>query len=272
MTSAAARFRIPSTSSSVLRPTAWWAAHFRANSWKEWQIPWMENPPLSAAELTRIGASIAEFQRGESSEARNYLAKSAAFAAAAHEPSFHEASVLFTGEENEHAALLLRFMNLAGIAPKRTTFADGIFRRIRAVSDIGWSSRVLIIAELVAQEYYPCLRRTTRHPVLWRVCDKLIHDEFAHIRFQVERIARAEAGRGAVVRRLREAAQTILTLGAALVVYREHRQVLASLGCLGFTARILRRNRRVITAVRRLHADLFCDAAIDGEFLRRSPS
>ncbi len=272
MISTDVRVRRVSIAHSRLRPTAWWAAHFRANSWKEWHIPWTENPPLSTVELRRIAGSIAEFQRGESSEARNYLAKSAAFAAAAHEPSFHEASVLFVGEENEHAALLLRFMNLAGIARKQTTFSDGIFRRIRAVSDIGWSSRVLIIAELVAQEYYPCLRVTTAHPVLRRVCDKLIHDEFAHIRFQLERIAGAESGRGAAVRRLREAAQTILTLGAALVVYREHRQVLASLGCLGFTLRILRRNRRVITAVRRLHADLLCDAAIGSGFLRRSPS
>jgi len=244
----------PLINPAALRPTAWWASYFRSNSWKEWQIPWAENPPLSAAELMRIAASIAEFQRGESSEARNYLAKSAAFAETVREPSFHEASVLFVGEENEHAALLLRFMNLAGIPPKRTTFSDGIFRRIRAVSDIGWSSRVLIIAELVAQEYYPCLRLTTRHPVLRRVCDKLIHDEFAHIRFQIERIARVEAGRGEGVRRLREATQTILALGAALVVYREHRQVLASLGCIGFTARILRRNHRVITAVRRLES------------------
>ncbi|HSI10225.1 MAG TPA: hypothetical protein VK985_16700 [Rariglobus sp.] len=272
MISTATRVRLVSIAHSGLHPTAWWAAHFRTNSWKEWHIPWTENPPLSAAELRRIAGSIAEFQRGESSEAQNYLARSAAFAATVREPSFHEASVLFVGEENEHAALLLRFMNLAGIARKQTTFSDGIFRRIRAVSDIGWSSRVLIIAELVAQEYYPCLRVTTRHPVLRRVCDKLIYDEFAHIRFQVERIAGAESGRGGAVRRLREAAQTILTLGAALVVYREHRQVLASLGCLGFTARILRRNRRVITAVRRLHAGLFCDASIVGGLLGRSPS
>ncbi len=254
MISTETRVCTPLIAPAALRPTAWWSAHFRANSWREWRIPWTDNPPISAAELTRIGASIAEFQRGESSEARNYLAKSAAFAGAAHEASFHEASVLFVGEENEHAALLLRFMNLAGIARKRTTFSDGIFRRIRAVSDIGWSSRVLIIAELVAQEYYPCLRFTTGHPVLRRVCDKLIHDEFAHIRFQVERIARVETDRGAGVRRMREAAQTILALGAALVVYRKHRQVLVSQGCVRFTARILRRNHRVITAVRRLRA------------------
>lgn len=236
-----------------LRTTAWWATYFKKNAGKDWQIPWAENPPLPADEWARIAESIAEFQRGESSEARNYLAKSAAFAAEAGEPSFHEASALFVGEENTHAALLLRFMQPAGIPAKHGTFSDGIFRRIRAVSDIGWSSRVLIIAELVAQEYYPLLKSTTAHPVLRRVCEKLIHDEFAHIRFQIERISRAELSRGTGVRRLREGLQTVLAFGAALVVYREHRGVLGPLGCLGFARRILRRNQRVITAVRRLH-------------------
>jgi hypothetical protein len=257
MTSIASRTLSRPISSTAMRSTFWWAGHFRDNSCKEWHIPWRDNPPLSPNELKCISASVAEFQRGESSEARNYLAKSAAFASFVNEPSFHEASVLFVGEENEHAALLLRFMNLAAIAPKRTTFSDGIFRRIRAVSDIGWSSRVLIIAELVAQEYYPCLRLTTKHPVLRRVCDKLIHDEFAHIRFQIERIARVEAGRGEAVRMLREGLQTLLAIGAALVVYRDHRPVLSSLGCVGFTVRILRRNYRMITAVRRLRSAVF---------------
>jgi len=257
MTAIATRTLSLPTPSTAMRSTFWWAGHFRDNSCKEWHIPWRDNPPLSPNELKCISVSIAEFQRGESSEARNYLAKSATFAAVVNEPTFHEASVLFVGEENEHAALLLRFMNLAAIAPKRTTFSDGIFRRIRAVSDIGWSSRVLIIAELVAQEYYPCLRLTTQHPVLRRVCDKLIHDEFAHIRFQIERIARVEAGRAEAVRMLREGLQTLLAIGAALVVYRDHRKVLSSLGCVGFTVRILRRNYRVIIAVRRLRAAIF---------------
>jgi len=238
---------------SGLRPTAWWAAYFKKNAGKDWDIPWADNPPLTTGQHARVAASIAEFQRGESSEARNYLAKSAGFAAEAAEPSFHEASVLFVAEENAHAELLLRFMRQAGMEPKQGTFSDGIFRRIRAVSDIGWSSRVLIIAELVAQEYYPLLKTTTEHPVLCRVCEKLIQDEFAHIRFQIERIARAELTRGAGVRWIREGMQTILSLGAALVVYREHRGVLGPLGCIGFVRRILRRNNRVITGVRRLH-------------------
>lgn len=244
------------TKGTGLRTSDWWAAYFKNNACKDRQIPWADNPPLPSAVLARIAASIPEFQRGESSEARNYLAKSAAYAAEAGEPSFHEASARFVAEENAHAALLLRFMGMAGIAAKQGTFSDGIFRRIRAVSDIGWSSRVLIIAELVAQEYYPLLKTTTEHPVLRRICVKLIQDEFAHIRFQIERIAEAELARGAGVRWLREGLQTVLAFGAALVVYREHHGVLGPLGCAGFVRRILRRNRRVITGVRRLREQM----------------
>ena len=80
-------------------------------------------------------------------------------------------------EENAHAALLLRFMRLTGIPERKKVFSDGVFRRLRTFSDLGWSSRVLIIAELIVQEYYPCLHDAADHPALRRVCDKIVCDE-----------------------------------------------------------------------------------------------
>lgn len=236
---------------SPLRDAAWWAAHFRANRLRDWRIPWHAGAvPLPAREFARIAGSVAEFQRGESSEARNYLEKSAVFALRSGDPHFHEASVLFVREENEHAALLLRFMNGAGIPPRQRIFADGVFRRLRAVGDLGWSSRVLLVAEFVAQEYYPCLRATTTHPVLRRVCDKLIHDEFAHIRFQIERIARVEHALPPASRRLRDWLQGLVLAGAALEVYRGHRGVLSRLGLPGFLFGLFRRLRCATRAAR----------------------
>src|SRR5439155_27364846 len=120
-------------------------------------------------------------QRGESSEARHYLAKSEIFSGRTGDPAFHAASVLFVREENEHAALLGRFMQQTGIPPRRSSAGDAVFRRLRACSDLGWSSRVLLIAELIAQEYYPCLQAATRHSTLRRICDKIIADEEEHI-------------------------------------------------------------------------------------------
>jgi hypothetical protein len=115
---------------------------------------------------------------------------------------------------------------------------------------------VLIIAELIAQEYYPALRASTEHPVLARICDKIIFDEEAHIQFQVERIVRAEAARGFLSVRVRHVAQTLLMLGAACVVFAGHRRVLRPApGARKFLACSLRRNRRALDAIRALRRE-----------------
>jgi len=198
----------------------------------------------------RIAGSIAEFQRGESSEARSYLAKSACFSGRTGDPTFHAASVLFVREENGHSDLLGRFMEEAGIPRIEGSWGDHIFRWLRSMGDIGWASRVLIIAELIAQEYYPCLRACTRHPALVRICDKIIHDEEAHIRFQIERIVRVEAAVGRFGTWLRDWLQIVLMCGAAVMVYAGHRHVLGSrLNAWTFPVRSLARLRLALQAM-----------------------
>ena len=216
------------------------------------------NEPLSPPASHRIAASVAEFQRGESSEARIYLAKSERFSSRTGDAAFHATSILFVQEENGHASLLLRFMQLTGIPKSTKSFGDRVFRLLRALGDIGWASRVLIIAELIAQEYYPCLHAATEHPALKRICDKIVVDEESHICFQVERIVRVEASLGCWQIALRDRLQTVLMAGAALMVYRGHHRVLASrLGFAAFLSRALLRNRNAILAMQllRLGAD-----------------
>jgi rubrerythrin len=236
-----------------LKPAAWWAEHFRRDLQRDWTITWDSGVALSPAERARIAASIAEFQRGESSEARSYLAKSARFAAQENDPSLHVTSQLFVASENAHADLLLRFMRQMGIPPTQSSSLDGVFRWIRGVSDLGWSSRVIIVAELIAQEYYPCLRAATTHPILTRICDRIVSEEAAHIRFQVERIVRVEMAQGSAVKRLRDLIQSALMCGTACIVYIGHRRVLSvRMSFREFFIRACSRNRRAIAAIRGL--------------------
>jgi hypothetical protein len=231
--------------------SAAWVGHFRANSERDWRIPWTRRVRISAETQRRIAASIAEFQRGESSEALHYLARSQRFSARVGDPAFHAASILFVREENGHAALLSRFMQLVEIPMRKRVFSDGVFRWLRGFSDLGWSSRVLIVAELIAQEYYPCLHAATEHPVLRRICEKVNFDEEAHIRFQVERIARLEGACATWRIAIRDALQVIVMAGAAVVVYLRHRPVLNSrMRFREFFARSLARNRGAIQAMR----------------------
>jgi hypothetical protein len=236
-----------------LRPLTWWAGHFKRDLQRDWTIAWTSNVTLSDRERARIAASIAEFQRGESSEALSYLKKSASFAAGENDSTFHATSRLFVATENLHADLLLRFMQLTGIPRRQSCSRDRIFRWLRGLGDLGWSSRVIIVAELIAQEYYPCLRAATLHPVLTRICDRIVAEEAAHIRFQVERIARVEARHAPLVTRLRDVLQSLLMWGTAAAVYVGHRQVLNVRLSLGeFLVRAHARNRRAIAATNRL--------------------
>ncbi len=200
-----------------VKSSAWWWSHFRRNRHRDWNIPWQIKQPLSPTLSQRIAASIAEFQRGESSEARIYLAKSERFSSRTGDAAFQGTSILFVQEENGHASLLLRFMQLAGIPPSTRSFGDRVFRLLRALGDIGWASRVLIIAELIAQEYYPCLQAATDHPALKRICDKIVADEESHICFQIERIVRVEASLGFWQIALCDLLQTGLMAGAAFL-------------------------------------------------------
>ncbi len=242
-----------------------WVRHFRRNRERDWRIPWASGARLSDAERRALGASIAEFQRGESSEARHYLEKSEAFSGRTGDAAFHAASILFVREENEHAALLGRFMAEAGIPRRERSAADAVFRRLRGAGDLGWASRVLVVAELIAQEYYPCLRAATRHPALERLCDKIIADERDHIRFQVERIVRVEAALGSSARALRDLMQRALMEGVALVVYAGHRGVIGRQTSFGaFRARVVARNRALLAALWRCEQGAASRATEDG--------
>ena len=255
----------------TVSPSTSWVIHFRANVYRDWQIPWKSTAPLPRTVLTRIAASIAEFQRGESSEALHYLAKSEMFARQSGDSDFHAASILFVREENAHAALLLRFMRQVGIPQRKRAFSDFVFRRLRGFSDLGWSSRVLIVAELIAQEYYPCLHAATDHPWLRQICERIISDEEAHIRFQVERIAQLERSLSPLKVRLRDLAQYLIMGGAACVVYVGHHRVLnPRTGFATFVAAVMKRNHAAIAATHgRAECELSCWSLLLNGWRRR---
>lgn len=238
-----------------LRWARFWVRHLQRDIERDWTIPWTRAVALSPCERKRIARSIAEFQRGESSEARHYLAQSARFAGLTSDPAFHRASQLFVQAENIHATILGRFMAQAGIARCRRSFADGVFRWLRKLADLGWMSRALLVAELIAQEYYPCLREATNDATLRRICDRVISEEAGHIRFQLERICRVEAAHSATNVAVRDRLLQLLMMGTACVVYLGHGRVLGVRWSIReFFGRAVCRQRRALARLRALRA------------------
>jgi hypothetical protein len=102
-----------------------------------------------------------------------------------------------------------------------------VFRWLRRGSDLEVSVSVLLTAEIIAQAYYAALHEATRSPILRALCDRILADEAAHVRFQAERLAILRAGRGSVSVALAVAAQRMLFAGTALIVWKGHRAALA---------------------------------------------
>jgi hypothetical protein len=152
-----------------------WLNHFRNRP--DIKLEQFKEERISELERRKIGYSISQFQRGESSEARDFLEKSRIFSIKSGRAAFYEESKLFIKEENYHSNLLKIFMMQMQIEAASDAWTDNVFRWLRSLGDIAWSSRVLLTAEILAQVYYPALKEATSSEMLHLICERIIADE-----------------------------------------------------------------------------------------------
>jgi hypothetical protein len=218
----------------VLSDTDWpssrWAEWFRENASRWRTIPWHLGAPLSGAERSTIARSLAVFQLGESSEGKHLIKSAKIHAASSGDVDYLDAIRRFIAEEQGHARVLGRFMDLAGIPRIKHTWSDWVFRRLRRGAGLELSITVLITAELIATIYYAALRDATASGLLRSLCDKILDDEAYHVRFQSQRIALLSQGRPAWQNAVCEEFRRILMRGTCLVVWKGHRDVLRAGG------------------------------------------
>jgi hypothetical protein len=203
-----------------------WRIHFERNAAALLPIPWEIGPDLTDQEAAAITASLQEFQAGEYSEGRHLYRFAQDYAARTGDYEYVRAIRLFIAEEQRHALCLGRFLAINGIPLVDTTFTDRVFRRLRnLISSLELSIAVLITAELIAKVYYRVLRHATRSIVLRRLCDQILGDEEAHVRFQCGHLRKLRTDRtpAAVVATL--AAQRFLFAGTVLLIGWSHRPV-----------------------------------------------
>jgi len=230
----------------MLEPTRDWLAYFERNRRQLLPIPWQEGACLTAAERCAIASSIAEFQLGESSEGRHFLALAESYATRSGDHAYVDALRLFVAEEQRHARDLGRFMDLEGIPRSGKTLADSVFRHLRKLGGLELEVTVLVTAEILAQVYYQALQRASESPILRRLCDQILQDEEEHVQFQCERLAilRGEGPRWRVP--LARLGHRVLMAGTTVVVWLRHRPALrqGGFGPLHFWKEVWRHSRR----------------------------
>jgi len=204
-----------------------WLQHFKLNQRGLLAIPWDFGAELGAEERSAVARSIAEFQRGESSEGHHLMRYAEFYARATGDADYAQAIRLFIAEEQRHARDLERFLQINSLPLARTTLADGVFRRLRNLfGTLEMSISILILAEIIAQVYYKALTEATESQILGRLCEQILRDEDHHVRFQAEQLGKLRARRGRVLYAATLLVQRLVFLCICGVVWTFHGRVL----------------------------------------------
>ncbi len=204
-----------------------WVDHFRWNGTVAMRVPWHIGPDLSDEDRAAIAHSIRVFQLGEDSEGRHLMRYAKEWADRTGDSAYPEAIRMLIAEEQRHALVLGRFMELNGIVRIKRGCTDGVFRRARNVfNSLEVSISVLVTAEIIAKIYYPVLSAATTSIVLRVICEQIMREEIAHVEFQTEQLARLRFGRPAYGIRATRFLHRLLFYPTVIVVGLSHRMAL----------------------------------------------
>lgn len=202
---------------------------------------------LTDEEYRRIAGSIAIFQLGEQSEGRTLLRFAEQFAARRGLPALPQVTALFIKEEQHHAAQLKSFMVANGIALKKRSWTDSIFRVLRKLAGFEVAVTVLVTAEMIGFVYYRALARATSSRCLKTICRTMCADESLHLRYETQLLMTLRGDRAPFPKRLIEFLHRTLLTVSACVVFHDHRKVLVHAGYnLGSFVRDCRATHRMV--------------------------
>ena len=214
-----------------------WLEHFRANEGPE-ALP-EGGPWLSEVEREALIPSIQEFQLGENSEGRHLRRRATQYAKQNGDEEHLWAMEYFIRVVQRHARYLRDYLATEGVGTVKKRWVDTVFRMLRNLAGLEVSVGVLVTAEIIAKVYYAALGKATRSPMLGRICERILRDEEAHVRFQAERLAILRRDRPELGMMLTRLLYRALFLGACLVVWRNHGEAMrrGGLGLRGYWRR-----------------------------------
>lgn len=203
-----------------------WHDYFEENSSNRGDIPWNTDESITVEEKRCIAKSIATFQLGESSEGHRLLRGARVFGEKYNNKYLTKITQLFIKEEQNHAVLLNKFMSVHNISSIKNNWSDTVFRIMRRSAGYEQSITVLITAEMIALVYYKALKRCTNSVVLNKICDKILADEDAHVRYESDIIRYLHSRKPSLRIWVAKFNYRLLFIGSIIVVYLNHKKVL----------------------------------------------
>jgi len=210
-----------------LRDSSAWLDYFRQNRLQAREFDWDRPTPFHPPVAATLARSLAHFQLGESGDGTTLLAQAAR--AWPDDPDYVAALRLFVAEEHRHAELLERLVTRLGGTLVTSHWTDRCFRSVRHALGAGFDVQVLLTAELIGTAYYRLLR-STGDTLLRQVCESMVGDEEAHLRFHADRIVTAQLRWSALRRALWTAQFRVLFALTLTAAWFDHRPALRAVG------------------------------------------
>jgi hypothetical protein len=158
-----------------------WLAYFMANAVAQhpplrWDAPLTFDARLCAP----LARSLQRFQVGEQGDGLHLRSA----AARTRDPAYAQAIELFVREEQGHSRLLAQVLARLGAPVLAHHWSDACFVFLRRRAGLRLEVLVLLVAELIAQHYYPTLRDgVVDDAALHAVFAQIAQDEEGHVAF-----------------------------------------------------------------------------------------
>ena len=199
-----------------------WIDHFRSNRERRLAQPWELGAVLSEVEGTVLIHSLQDFQLGESSDGTHGPKMAGRYAQSVDDPGYVEAVRLFFAEEAGHAALLKRYLELAGASVIQRSWTDYFFRRLACLTGLETMITVVLSAELIGKVYDRAIRAGTECQLLRRIFTQFLRDEHMHLRFHTERLRIIRRNRSQLRRCISNTMHRLLFCGTCLAFWQKH--------------------------------------------------
>jgi hypothetical protein len=199
-----------------------WYQYFQANRNHFDYLDCENAESLTRKEKEIITSSVQQFQRGEYSEGKHFLQ----FAKSMNDESYVETVKIFIKEEQDHAAVLGRFMDINAIEKLGSDWLDNTFRWLRKLAGLEGTITVLLTAEIISMVYYKALQVATTSGLLRQICKQILIDEKMHLRFQSFALGILYKRKMRITFIISKLIHKILIAGTIIMVWLYHKKVL----------------------------------------------
>lgn len=203
-----------------------WKNFFEMNQSHFDDVDWSMADTLTEKERQLVYTSLQQFQKGENSEGKHLYS----FAKKYDDATYIECIRLFIKEEQKHALVLGRYLDIYNIPRIKHHWVDGAFRKLRKLAGLENTISVLLTAEIISKVYYKGLKKATGSALLAKLCDQILKDEDQHIAFQCDTLNKLYHDKGKFPRFFNNFWNTTLMLGTIVVVWWHHKKVLKAGG------------------------------------------